>query len=542
MFKPPVFSVQGSREPRTALVRQEKILELAPRQDPSVSLEQTPHDEQKLRRAETSDIYEALNTTLRWRTALTLAVSQKDGSLVASNRTSADTDLALAVHAAPSRPIEFGGLPVHLVTESLTGLDPAREIPSIVTDGMLRSIVEAHFAVWYVWHVPTGTIVAPGMSELLRIPQSEVPTIVEQWIARVHPEDLPRMVVENDEALLNNSAFRSEYRFRQGDGKYISISDWGIVLSGEDGSAEWMAGGLRDITIEKNLEQAREESAQLREVLFKRALVPTFLIDGNGVLVDASQSALDYLEAQRETLVGRQAVDILSARLVNSAGSSVPLKDGHGTVEVELDAAGTRKWLLATVVPFFVGEEQMAFVLGTDVTEQRRATDALAHSEASLREKTEALERHNVALRVLMDQRRDDFDEQRRVLTENIEQLVFPTLDRLASVFSDREEVALLDVLRQTLSVIANPMLENRDSPLDGAQGLSRREYEILQLVRAGKTTREIAGALYLSPTTVTFHRGNIRRKLGLHRSGLRLTPRVTVDAMLDPQSEREAT
>ena len=72
-----------------------------------------------------------------------------------------------------------------------------------------------------------------------------------------------------------------------------------------------------------------------------------------------------------------------------------------------------------------------------------------------------------MALRVLMDQRRDDFEEHRRVLAENIEQLVYPTLDRLAAAFSDREEVALVDVMRQTLSDIANPMLETRDAPLD---------------------------------------------------------------------------
>ena len=196
-------------------------------------------------REESLSLHKALSTTLGWRRALALAVSQ-EGTLVASNRAETDGAFALGELVAPSRAIKFGDVPLRLVTESLAGLDPAREIPSIVTDGMLRSIVEGHFAVWYVWHVPTGTILAPGMRELLDIPQHEVPTIVEEWLERVHPEDLPRMVGENDDALRTNSAFRSEYRFRRGDGSYISISDWGIVLSGEDGRAEWMAGGLRE--------------------------------------------------------------------------------------------------------------------------------------------------------------------------------------------------------------------------------------------------------------------------------------------------------
>jgi PAS domain S-box-containing protein len=471
-----------------------------------------------------------------------VTVSPDDGAFVASNR---DGTASLQVLEAKTsvRPIEFGGLALQLVTEASASDDPAREIPPIVMDNMLRSIVEGHFAVWYVWHVPTGAIIAPGMSEMLHIPQHEVPTIVEEWLQRVHPDDLPRMVAENDEALRAISAFRSEYRFRHGDGGYISISDWGIVLSGENGQAEWMAGGLRDITIEKSLEQARRESAQLREVLFNRALVPTFLIDGSGVLVDASQSALDFLEVDREALAGRRGTEILPAKLVKRTDDGEDVleitgADALSAVEVELEVAGTLKWLLVTVVPFSVGDEQMAFVLGADVTERRRAVEALASSEASLREKKEALERHNVALRVLMDQRREDFDERRRVLTENIEQLVFPILDRLAAAFSDREEVALLDVMRQTLADIANPMLETRSSPFDGNLGLSRREYEILQLVKAGRTTREIAGVLYLSPATVTFHRGNIRRKLGLHGSSVRLIPRVAVEAVLPSQAQ----
>jgi len=511
-----------------------------PHEDRSLAHEQTRPAEAKPSRLEVSAIRQALSTTLGWRSALALAISQNDGALVASNRDGPETGIALGEPAPPSQLIEFGGLPLHLVTESLNVHDPAGEIPANVTDSMLRSIVEAHFAVWYVWHVPTGTVVAPGIRELLDIPQDAVPTIVEEWLERVHPEDLPRMVAENDDALRTISALRTEYRFRHGDGGYISISDWGVVISGADGNAEWMAGGLRDITIEKNLVQARGESAQFREALLRNALVPTFLIDASGILVDASQSALDFLEAERETIVGRPGIEILPAHLVRSSPGflEVTSNDAVEAVEIELEIAGTRKWLMATVVPFFVGDEKMTFVLGANVTDRRTAAEALAHSEASLREKKEALERHNVALRVLMDQRRDDSDEQRRVLTENMEQLVFPILDRLAAAFSDRAEVALLDAMRQTLNDIANPMLETRDSTPVPAKGLSRREYQILQLVRAGRTTREIAGALYISPATVTFHRGNIRRKLGIHGSGVRLTPRIAVDAVLPSELE----
>lgn len=51
------------------------------------------------------------------------------------------------------------------------------------------------------------------------------------------------------------------------------------------------------------------------------------------------------------------------------------------------------------------------------------------------------------------------------------------------------------------------------DSPI---QALSDREFEVFQLVGQGKSTREIADQLHLSPKTVDVHRGHIREKLGL--------------------------
>ena len=51
---------------------------------------------------------------------------------------------------------------------------------------------------------------------------------------------------------------------------------------------------------------------------------------------------------------------------------------------------------------------------------------------------------------------------------------------------------------------------------------LSVRELQVLELLRAGKTTKEIAAALDLSTRTVDIHRANLKKKLGL-RSGAEL-------------------
>jgi two-component system, NarL family, invasion response regulator UvrY len=50
-------------------------------------------------------------------------------------------------------------------------------------------------------------------------------------------------------------------------------------------------------------------------------------------------------------------------------------------------------------------------------------------------------------------------------------------------------------------------------------EGLSEREYEVLCLLGAGKTVKQVAAALKLSPKTVSTFRGRILRKLGLETS-----------------------
>lgn len=65
-------------------------------------------------------------------------------------------------------------------------------------------------------------------------------------------------------------------------------------------------------------------------------------------------------------------------------------------------------------------------------------------------------------------------------------------------------------------------LLARPASAADAADSLSVRELEVMDLLRAGKTTKEIAFELGVSPRTIDIHRANIKRKLGL-RSGTEL-------------------
>ncbi|MBI4216094.1 MAG: response regulator transcription factor [Chloroflexi bacterium] len=50
-----------------------------------------------------------------------------------------------------------------------------------------------------------------------------------------------------------------------------------------------------------------------------------------------------------------------------------------------------------------------------------------------------------------------------------------------------------------------------------GSGDLSPREREVLKLIAVGRTNKEIANLLHLSPSTVQTHRARVMEKLGLH-------------------------
>jgi DNA-binding CsgD family transcriptional regulator len=86
-------------------------------------------------------------------------------------------------------------------------------------------------------------------------------------------------------------------------------------------------------------------------------------------------------------------------------------------------------------------------------------------------------------------------------------------LERSKRQFTESER-SLLEVLRPSLIRLLQAALSRRQ-PSDGRRSpLTNRETEILGWIARGKTTREIAAELFLSPHTVRKHVENILEKL----------------------------
>ncbi len=92
--------------------------------------------------------------------------------------------------------------------------------------------------------------------------------------------------------------------------------------------------------------------------------------------------------------------------------------------------------------------------------------------------------------------------------------------ERFTVAFQAAGRLTPMELLADADAVVAAAAMERRKPRRRGAVGpfrLSPREAEVLQLLAAGKTDREIAEHLFLSRRTVNAHVASIRGQLGVH-------------------------
>jgi DNA-binding CsgD family transcriptional regulator/PAS domain-containing protein len=415
------------------------------------------------------------------------------------------------------------------VTLSSPGVDGTQPQPPLTeADPRLQAFLRVNFDVFYDWNIQTGAVYfAEQLDGLLGLPPGGFPRSLEGWLAYVHPDDHDAVCADLWTSVTAGLSFRGEYRLRRSDGTYTTVSDQGVVLLDAEGTPTNMIGAMRDVTGERAAERARAEAEELRRVLF-RIGKPAMQIDMAGDYVDATPAALEFFRRTPEDMLAANVRDDFPARVLGIVGGETPVDQGGTELEVDCTVAGEVKSLVLTVLPCHLGDDPGFFLLGTDITAQKMLQRELARSERALRRQATITDERNAALRVLLEQREQDRTELEERVVGNVEQLIEPTLDRLSKALRHRPERMELEALRVNLREIVGPFAQRLRDVKGGAAALTRRETEVANLVRLGKTSDEIAEALHVSSSSVAFHRANIRRKLGIPKRGPHLATHLT--------------
>ena len=172
-----------------------------------------------------------------------------------------------------------------------------------------------------------------------------------------------------------------------------------------------------------------------------------------------------------------------------------------------------KNWFVVRVVPFLKERDAKAIVTHENITPIMEVHEELKEKEAELLLEREKLEETNVALRVLLRQRDEDKDRMEETVYTNVDRLVLPYIEKLMQGGLSEKQRTLVEIADNNLRDIVSPFLRT----LSGlGLLLTPQETEVANLVRDGRTSKEIDDIMGLSISEVDFHRKRLRRKLGL--------------------------
>ena len=158
--------------------------------------------------------------------------------------------------------------------------------------------------------------------------------------------------------------------------------------------------------------------------------------------------------------------------------------------------------------------------LREEIGERKQIEMALRKREKELKNKTVQLQELNSALEILLKKRDEDRIDLEEKMVSNVRELVYPYLAKLNNGKLPDREKAFVSIIESNLKDIISPFARSLTRKY---LGLTPTEIQVANLIKQGKTTKDISDLNNLSPRTIEFHRDNIRTKLGIKNKKINL-------------------
>lgn len=377
-----------------------------------------------------------------------------------------------------------------------------------------------------------------------------------------HPDDLPPVLDCLEQTLAGLSDTCSlDKRYIRRNGLSVWVHLTVTLVRQPSGQPDYFIAVVEDISERIKAREELQDSEAKYQTITDAAKTAIIMMDGSGRISFWNPAAVRIFGYSREEALGKDLHTLFAPKEHQAAyrqGFEKFKATGKGPAigkTLELYAVrkdGTEFPIELSLSAIQVKGRWNAIGIVRDITERKQAEEALlrAHNELELRvaqrtaelvraneqlageieerkRATEALERRsreleevNTALKVLLQQS----SEAKQVLEEkvlaNIKELVFPHIEDLEIKLSDRREKLSLFVIKSNLAQITSSFSQTLSSK---ALNLTPREIQVADLVRQGRTNKEIAALLNVSTHTVEFYRANIRKKCGLRNQKVNL-------------------
>lgn len=281
-----------------------------------------------------------------------------------------------------------------------------------------------------------------------------------------------------------------------------------------------------DISKRKLAEEALLQNEERYRMLVETMNEGLTIIDEYSVLIYTNRKFLEMLGYSEDEILGHRVPEFLDEanQKILKHHFAKRKKGSREIYEMAWTAKDGRQ--ISTLIspqPLFDHKNHFkgSFAVTTNITQIKQVEQVLREREKELQAKAKELEEVNTALRVLLKRKDEDKSELEGKILINVKELIEPYLDKLKQSRLNDAQKSYLNILHANLSDIISPFANKLASQF---LKLTPKEIQIADLIKHGKTTKEIGDLLNLSPLTIESHRKNIRIKLGIkeNRANLR--------------------
>lgn len=352
------------------------------------------------------------------------------------------------------------------------------------------------------------------------------------------PEDQARVLQANDQKiLLNKKTQHFEETLQHADGSHVYVSIK-FPLVHTDGLVYAVAAISTDITARKQLELALQENNDWLTTLINTSPDIICFKDGEGRWLQANETDLLLFQLTGVDYRGKTDAELAqyspfykeTFQACMESDEETWLKGEMTETEERIPRPDGEDVIFKILkVPLFhpEGTRKGLVVLGHDITvrrkrEQRLHQEIAARRQATevIREKQKEMEETNIVLRVLLNQQKKVGEDIQQSILSQLEKSVFPYIQLLRQCLLDDHGKEYLDIITRHLQSVGESFIKKLSNP---DLGLTRREVLVADLVRQGKSTKEIAKLLGLQPRSVEAYRNKIRKKLHLNKKNISL-------------------
>lgn len=277
---------------------------------------------------------------------------------------------------------------------------------------------------------------------------------------------------------------------------------------------------IMDITARKEAEQTLIEERDFSNTLIDSLPGWFYVIDQNKKLIRWNKNLETSTGYSAEEIGRMEFLDFHREADRNKIFEDVQKLWASGDFQIEADVVLKD----GTVRTFLFNGRKIKYrgakcVIGTaiDVTDKKIMAQELENH-------AERLEDANIALRVVMNQRNIDQKDFEEKLQTNINELVMPYVKKIKKADPDDRIMKYMSILEKNLQDVLSPFMRDFQSAY---KNLTPQEIHIVDMIRNGKSSKDIAKILNASEHTIMTHRNNIRKKLRLVNSKTNLRSHI---------------